>query len=218
MSGIYVAAGFTTWAPPPWLTSHHGVNGIASDDIVTGIFVMGGGLLVLLAFALVGAGKLASLRRRPLRLAALWSWALSFATVVVAGYAIELDTTYFGAGDPKAAGAAKDAVFTWIHQDIGLFLFPTITLVMLAAERLVSHRRQGVIGSTALAGTSIAFAGLLVFVFADTARRGAGYIVSTVGLAMIGFALLATMWYGSLGAPRAAAPIDAALAPPPTTP
>ena len=206
MSGIYVAAGFTTWAPPPWLTSHHGVNGIASDDVVTGIFVMGGGLLVLVAYALVGAGKLASLRRRPVRLAALWSWMLSFATVVVAGYAIELDTTHFGAGDPKAAGAANDAVFTWIHQDVGLFLFPTLTLVMLAAERYAASHGRGVIGSATLAGTSIAFVGLLVFVFLDTARHGAGYILTTIGLAIIGTALLATLWYGTLAGQRDALP------------
>jgi hypothetical protein len=212
MSAIYVAAGFTTWAPPPWLTSHHGVNGIASDDVVTGIFVMGGGLLVLIAYALVGAGKLASLRRRPVRLAALWSWTLSFATVVVAGYAIELDTTHFGAGDPKAAGAPNDAVYTWIHQDVGLFLFPTLTLVMLAAERYVASRGRGVIGSTTLAGTTIAFIGLLVFVFLDTARRGAGYVLTTIGLATIGAALLATLWYATLDAPHDAAPA------PPSTP
>jgi hypothetical protein len=212
MSGIYVAAGFTTWAPPPWLTSHHGVNGIASDDVVTGIFVMGGGLLVLIAYALVGAGKLASLRRRPVRLAALWSWTLSFATVVIAGYAIELDTTHFGAGDPKAAGAANDAVFTWIHQDVGLFLFPTLTLVMLAAERYVASRGRGVIGSTTLAGTTIAFVGLLVFVFLDTARHGAGYVLTTIGLAIIGAALLTTLWYATLGAAHDAAPA------PPSTP
>jgi hypothetical protein len=216
MSAIYVAAGFTTWAPPAWLTSHHGVNGIASDDIVTGIFVMGGGLLVLIAYALVGAGKLASLRRRPVRLAALWSWALSFATVVVAGYAIELDTTYFGAGDPQAKGAANDAVFTWIHQDIGLFLFPTLTLVMLAAERFVARRRQRTIGSTTLAGTTLAFVGLVVFVFADPARRGSGYILSTIGLAIIGAALLATTWYSAVGGDMAIA-AEAPPVSPPTT-
>jgi hypothetical protein len=200
MSGIYVAAGFTTWAPPPWLTSHHGVNGIASDDIVTGIFVMGGGLVVLAAYALVGAGKLASLRRQPVRLAALWSWTLSFATVVVAGYAIELDTTHFGAGDPKAPGARNDAVYTWIHQDLGLFLLPTLVLVMLAAERLLSRRHQRLIGTTTLTGTTIAFAGTLTFVFLDTARRGPGYIVTTIGLALIGAALLATIWYATFKA------------------
>jgi hypothetical protein len=112
---------------------------------------MGGGLLVLAAYALVGAGKLASLRGRPVRIATLWAWTLSFATVVVAGYAIELDETYFGKGDAKAAGAAKDAVYTWIHQDIGLFLLPMLTLVMLAVERLIARRRQGVIGAALLA-------------------------------------------------------------------
>jgi hypothetical protein len=217
MSCIYIAAAFTTWEPPTWLTSHQGTNGIASDDIVTGVLVMGGGLLVLAAYALVGAGKLASLRRRPVRAATLWAWALSFATVVVAGYAIELDETYFGQGDPKAAGAAKDAVYTWIHQDIGLFLLPTLALVMLAVEHLIVRRRQGVIGLTTIAGMSIAFVGTLIFVFVDPARHGAGYVVSTIGLAVIGAALLATIWFGSLGgqgqleaadaaAPRPAAP------------
>jgi hypothetical protein len=30
------------------------------------------------------------------------SWVLSFATIVVAGYAIEMNEVYFGAGDPDA--------------------------------------------------------------------------------------------------------------------
>jgi hypothetical protein len=46
---------------------------------------------------------------RPIRLAALWAWLLSFGTVVVAGFAIEMNEAYFGAGDPSAAGAARDA-------------------------------------------------------------------------------------------------------------
>jgi hypothetical protein len=186
------------------------VNGIASDDVITGVFVLGGGLVVLSAYLLVGAGKLASLRRRPARLASVWAWALSFATVVVAGYAIELDETYFGAGDPKAQGAAKDAVFTWIHQDLGLFLFPTLTLVMLVVERLLARRRQTTIGLATLAGTTIAFTGFVVFVFADPARRGAGYILTTIGLTVIGAALLATLWYGTLDARRKQAPTPAA--------
>ena len=221
MSGIYIAGGTDNWEPPAWLTSHHGTNGIASDDVVTGVLVMGGGLLVLSAYALVGAGKLASLRRRPLRLASLWSWVASFAAVVVAGYAISLDETYFGAGDPHAAGAAKDAVYTWIHQDLGLFLFPTLTLVMLVAERLVGRGRQGAIGVTSLIGTTIAYVGLIVFVFVDPARRGSGYVVSTIGLAIIGAALLATIWYGAIGGGRAAEVGERVEAPPlapPTTP
>ena len=202
MSGMYLAAGFSTWAPPAWFTSAGATNGVASDDVVTGIFVMGGGLLVLLAYALVGTGAAASLRRRPLRVAAAWSWVLSFATVVIAGYSIELDETHFGAGDPKAAGAANDAVFTWLHQDIGLFLLPTLVLLMLVAERLIVPRCQGAIGWLAAVGSTVTFVGGLVFVFVNPALHGPGYAITTAGLGIVGAAVLATMWWGTLGARR----------------
>jgi hypothetical protein len=199
MTGVYVAAGFTNWAPPAWFVSGNGgANGIASDDVVTGVFVMGGGLLVLLAFALVAAGKLPSLRHRPARVAALWTWGLSFATVVVAGYAIELDTTHFGAGDPKAPGAASDAVYTWLHQDLGLFLLPTLTLVMLVVERFLAPRLARTIGLVTIIGATIAFIGAAVWVFIDTALHGPGYILATIGLTIIGAALLATVWWGEI--------------------
>ncbi len=202
MSGIYLANGLFAWNPPAWFTSHHGTNGIASDDVVTGVLVMGGGVLVLFAYLLVGAGKLASLRGRPLRLAAIWTWGLSFATVAVAGYAIELNETYFGAGDPSAAGASKDAVYTWLHQDIGLFLLPTLTLVMLAVERFVAARHHRVIGRMTLLGATVAFLGALIWVFIDPAIHGAGYVISTAGLAIVGAALLAALWWGAIEARR----------------
>jgi len=198
VTAIYLAAAFTTWSPPAWFVSGPGgANGIASDDVISGIFVMGGGVLV--AAALV-AGR--SLFRRPVRLAAAWAWVLSFATVVVAGYAIEMNEVYFGAGDPKAPGAAHDAVFTWLHQDIGLFLLPTIVLVMLAVERLTTSRprRPGLIGWTTIAGTTITFVGGLVYVFVNPTLYGPGYIIATVGLIVVGIALLATLWWGVLGA------------------
>jgi hypothetical protein len=194
MTAIYLTAAFTTWSPPPWFVSGPGgANGIASDDVITGILVMGGGVLVAVALVM---GR--SLLRRPVRLAAAWAWILSFATVVMAGYAIELNEVYFGAGDPKAVGAANDAVFTWLHQDIGLFLLPAIVLVMLAVERLINHRqrRPGVIAWTVIVGTTITFAGGLVYVFVTPMLYGPGYILSTVGLLVVGIALLATLWWG----------------------
>ena len=196
VTAIYVTAGFTTWAPPAWFVSGPGgANGIASDDVISGVLVMGGGLLVAAALV-VGH----SLIRRPVRLAAAWAWMLSFATVVVAGYAIEMNEVYFGAGDPKAAGAANDAIFTWLHQDIGLFLLPTIVLVMLAVELLVKHGHPSWIGWTAIIGTSITFVGGLVYVFVTPTLYGPGYVLSTVGLVVVGMALLATIWWGGLSA------------------
>ncbi len=200
VTAMYTIAAFTTWSPPAWFVSGpDGANGIASDDVISGILIMGGGVLVAAAL-IVGR----QLFRRPVRLAAAWAWVLSFATVVVAGYAIEMNTVFFGAGDPQAAGAANDAVFTWLHQDIGLFLFPAIVLVMLAVERLVNHGHPGWIGWTIIVGTSITFLGGLVYVFVTPALYGPGYIVATVGLVIVGMALLATLWWGVRGAIMAA--------------
>jgi len=119
----------------------------------------------------------------------------------VAGYAIEMNTAYFGAGDPKAAGAANDAVFTWLHQDIGLFLYPAIVLVMLVVERLITtrKRRPGVIGWTTIVGTTLVFIGGLVYVFVSPVAYGPGYIIATVGLVVVGMAILATLWWGVMG-------------------
>jgi hypothetical protein len=189
MTAIYVAGAISTWGPPTLFAS--GANGIAGDDVVAGVLVMGGGLLVVAAFALLG-----STLRQPLRLAALWAWVLSFATVVIAGFAIELNEVYFGAGDATAPGAANDAVFTWLHQDVGLFLFPATVMVMLAAERLILMSRASWIGWTMLIGSSVAFLGGLIFVFVDPALHGTGYLITSAGLVVMGLAVLTTIWMG----------------------
>jgi hypothetical protein len=156
---------------------------------------MGGGVLVLLAFLLGG-----TLIHRPTRLAAAWSWVLSFATVVVAGYAIEMNTGFFGAGDPSATGAANDAIFTWLHQDIGLFMLPAIVLVMLAAELLVvGSKPLSWIGWSTITGITAVFVGGLVYVFVTPTLFSPGYIISTLGLLVVGFALLITLWWGAIG-------------------
>ena len=211
MSAMYIFAGFSSWAPPAWFVSGPGgANGIASDDVITGILVMGGGL-VILAGLVVGRTAIA---REPIGLAALWSWVLSFATVVVAGYAIEMNTAYYGAGDQTAPGAAKDAIFTWLHQDIGLFLLPTLVVVMLAIERLVvNNRRPGWIGLTTITGTSVAFIGSMIYVFVTPTLLGVGYAVTTTGLLIIGIALLSTVWWGITGAQRLTMPVAPQSAP-----
>ena len=202
MTVMYVVMAFTSWAPPTLFQSADGTNGIAGDDIVTGIFVMLGGLTTLAA-VLLGGPRVRALASAPVRLATLWSWALLFATVVIAGYAIELNTSYYGAGDPKAPGAANDAVYTWLHQDLGLFLMPALVLTMLVVARFVVPRYQGVIGWATMAGTTITFLGGMIFVFVNPALHGPGYDVSAAGLLVVGLALLATIWYGARSGPTA---------------
>jgi hypothetical protein len=196
MTAMYLVMALANWSPPTMFES--GPNGIASDDIVTGILVMGGGVLALVAFLLGG-----TLIRRPTRLAAVWAWVLSFATVVVAGYAIEMNESFFGAGDPGPSGAANDAVFTWLHQDIGLFLLPAIVLVMLAVELLVNRGKPlNWIGWSTIVGSTAVFLGGLVYVFVTPSLFGPGYIISALGLLVVGFALLVTLWWGAIGRAR----------------
>ncbi len=200
MTLIYGAAGVSTWGPPTLFVN--GPNGIPGDDIVTGVLVMGGGVIMLLALV-----NLRTILQRPVTLAAVWAWILSFATVAVAGYSIEMNTGFFGAGDPAAAGAAHDAIFTWFHQDVGLFLMPTIVLLMLVVELLVGQKAAGWIGWAAMAGTTTLFLGGMFWVFINSDLYGPGYWLSTLGLLVVGAAVLGTLYHGVLGQrPKAAAP------------
>ena len=187
---MYVAAGFTTWAIPAMFQSAGGTNGIAADDLVTGLAMVGG--LVALA------GSLVAQVSRPIWpvVAALWTWLLSVGLVAVSGYWIELHETHFGAGDPKAAGASADAVFTWFHQDIGLFLLPLVTAMMLATAHLVDPNRRNAVALTAIVGSSLLFLGGMVYVFVDPVIHGTGYVISTIGLLILGSALLGSIWWG----------------------
>jgi hypothetical protein len=189
---MYLAMGFTTWGPPTLFQSG-AKNGIAGDDIVTGMTVMLGGVVTLVALAL-GRGLL-----RPLRLAAAWAWVSSFAMVVVGGYLIELHEGFFGQGDPTAAGAANDGVFTWMHQDLGFFLLPTLVLIMLVVQRYVAPRLRARLAGAIAAGVTVTFVGSMVWVFADPSLHGPGYILTLIGLVVIGGALVAATWFGLIG-------------------
>ncbi|HYA00158.1 MAG TPA: hypothetical protein VEK76_07375 [Candidatus Binatia bacterium] len=188
---MYLAMGFTTWGPPTLFQSGAN-NGIAGDDIVTGMTVMLGGLVTLVSLA-AGRGLF-----RPLRVAAATAWMASFATVVVGGYLIELHESFFGQGDPKAAGAANDAVFTWLHQDVGFFLLPTVVLIMLVVQRYIEPRLRARLAATTAAGITVTFIGAMLWVFSDPSLHGPGYVVTLAGLCVLGAALVASAWFGLL--------------------
>lgn len=206
-TAVYVWAGFTTWTIPTLFPSHNGVNGLALDDLLTGIAMIGGLL------ALAGAFLARSARLNLPAFAAAWGWLLTILLVVVTGYWIELHETHYGAGRP-APGAASDALFTWFHQDVGLFLFPCMTVVMLVTARYVLPKHQWRPSLLAVVGSSVLFAGGMVYLFVDHALHGSGYAISTVGLAAIGASFLGTIWWGLF---RRHAGAGAGV-PPPSTP
>lgn len=192
VSAIYVAGAVSQYAPPNLFTN--GPSQVPGDDIVSGVLVMGGGIIALLAVV-----RVRTVFQRPLSLAAAWAFILSVATVAAAGFSVELNEGFFGAGDQAASGAGGDAVFTWFHQDIGLFLLPAIVVVMLAVNLLIGEKAAGWIGWFAAAGTTILFAGGMLWIFIDSNLYGPGYWVSTIGLLVVGAAILGTLYHGVLG-------------------
>ncbi len=196
MTAIYLVMAFTAWQPPDLFSSGPGGgSGIPAHDAVTGILIVGGGVV-----ALVGLG-LGRLIRGPVRWAAAWSWVVSLGLVVVAGYFIKMHEALFGGGNLSAPRAEQDAVFTWLHQGFGLFLLPAAILVMLVVERLVERGRPAWIGWATIIGVSMVFVGSLIWLFVNPALYGPGYFVSAMGLLIIGVGLLATLWWGRRSAP-----------------
>ncbi len=199
MTAVYVAAAVSDWTIPTLFKSAGGSNGVAGDDLITGVFVMGGGLIALWPVVLRGLRAARSWVGAALPLAAAWAWTGVVGGVVIAGYWIELHETFFGAGDQKAAGAPKDAVFTWLHQDVALFLFPALVVVLLLADRLVTRHYRDVVGWSALAGTTVLLIGGGIWVFVNPALHGPGYVISTIGLVLVGISIAITIFAGLAG-------------------
>lgn len=194
MTVIYVVGGITTEEPPNLFTfGPGGANGLAGDDLVTGIGVMIGGLLILGGLVFNKSKHEETLDSQGARytLAAIaWSWLLLVLTVVVAGYYIELHEVYFGAGDPTAAGAAADAVFTFAHQDFAFYMLPGLMVVLLLANLLL-HNQQKTIAWGAIGGSFITFVGVLLYVFATPKPLfSVGYFISALGIAVMFVTLL----------------------------
>ena len=75
---------------------------------------------------------------------------------------------------------------------------PTLTLAMVIVERFVASRHHGLIGRALITGVSIGFIGSVVYVFLNPARHGPGYVITSIGLAIIGATLLAVIWWGAI--------------------
>lgn len=199
MTGVYVAMAVSSWVVPTYFQSADGTDGVAGDDLLTGVLVMGGGLLALWPVAAHGLKRVRGWLGSPLPAAAAWAWTGTVLGVVLAGYWIELNETFFGAGSAKAAGAANDAVFTWLHQDVGLFLLPALVAVMLLADGLVSNGYRGLAGWSALLGVTMLLLGGGIWVFVDSALRGPGYVLSTIGMGLLAVSIAAVVISGLLG-------------------
>lgn len=189
MTLIYVVGGITANEPPALFTfGPGGANGIAGDDLVTGVGVMLGGLLALLGMVMQRRAPEGEEQSwwRPALLTVGWSWLLLVLTMIGAGFYIELNETRFGAGAPHAAGAAADAVFTFAHQDFAFFLLPAVIVLLTIADLYFKRSTARWLSQLTSIGTLVTFVGLLVYVFAaPAAKYGSGYVIIAVGMVLV---------------------------------
>ena len=193
MTVIYVVGGVTSAEPPTLFAfGPGGVSGLAGDDLVTGVGVMIGGFLLLLGLIMNKSDKRQALESRGTRYtlgALVWSWLLLVLTMIGAGYYIELNEGYFGAGSSRAPGAMADAIFTFAHQDFAFFMLPGVMVVLLITN-LVMHHKEKIIAWGSMIGSLITFIGVLTYVFVTPSMYSLGYIICAIGVAVLFVTLL----------------------------
>ncbi|MCL4344630.1 MAG: hypothetical protein JRM84_07160 [Nitrososphaerota archaeon] len=154
---IYIISGVGNYVIPTLFSSGpNGVNGLAMDDLITGII----GLGALFVFAALVINRRKNLVSDPLFLSLIVGWLLIYLTIPVTGYWIEFHEAFYGAAGalPGAAGALFDAAYTRFHQDFAFFLLPSLVTAIMAFEIYgISGRNRTIVGYLFLSGEIIAF-------------------------------------------------------------
>lgn len=151
---VYLASGVGNYTIPTLFAS--GPNGIAEDDIITGL--VGAGALFVLAALLSFSRRTRTeggtiLARDPLFLSTIASWVLIYLVIPVNGFYIELHESYYG-----AAGAAFDAAYTRFHQDFAFFALPALVTTVLVLELYnMPSRARKIVGYLYLSGQVLAY-------------------------------------------------------------
>ena len=175
---------FFNYGPPTLFQSAGGVNGMAGDDAVMAIVLIGA---LVLSAALLWDG---SSRKDAVKVLFAASWAGVFLLTLVEGVYIELHETVF-----QNSGLAKDAAYSTAHPMTGIFLLPTIALGLLLLNYYrIEGRQRRVAGWTFGLGLGAAVVGSTLWTFADPAKYGAAFWLYIAGTTVSYLAILATGW------------------------
>lgn len=192
MTFIYVISGVYNYAIPALFTSANGVNGIALDDICTGIVGLGA---VFVAIALIGPWYTKVYGSNPIRTAVVTMWGLIIVTVPVIGYYVEMNETFFGAGGP-APGAASDSFFTGFHQQFAFFVLPALVVAVLALDFYVkSQKTKTILSYSTILGSLLAFIGGIGYAFASPSGVNVFTVFEYVGAAVIALSAFSVALY-----------------------
>lgn len=154
---IYLVSGVGNYSTPSLLTSGPGgINGVAEDDLITGLVGLGA-FFVLIALLMHAINAKTqdgrSLIRDPLFLSVIAAWIIIYLVIPVTGYYIEFNQNFY-----SAAGAGFDAAFTRFHNDFAFFLLPALVTTVLVFENFgMQGKARKWTGYLYLSGMIIAF-------------------------------------------------------------
>ncbi len=183
MSYLYFISSFGTYTIPAIFTSGTGgMNGLALDDSQTGI--VGIGALV----SIIGLYYALSTRRsdKLLQASEMFTWIATMAVMIVVGYSIEFNETYYGFGSSGVppnggAGYLYDMAFTDGHLLFAFFLMPLLAGIILVFIHFVKEQDNAKKIVSLFAGSGITIGGLGVLVYTMTLS----WYVEAIGLALI---------------------------------
>jgi hypothetical protein len=152
---IYIISGVGNYQIPSFFVN--GVNGVAGDDLTTGMVGLGA-VFVLVGFVAYAKGGLTAegrpLIRDPLFLTIVVSWITIYLVIPVTGFYINFNESFY-----RGAGINLDLVFTRFHQDFGFFVLPALVTVVLALESFnLSFNVRRYMGYFMVTGVLLAFA------------------------------------------------------------
>jgi len=153
---IYVVSGVGNYSIPTLFQSPDGVNGIAMDDIITGIVAFGSALVLIALLLQARRAKSVDgtgLLKDYLFLSLIAAWLCIFLLIPITGYYIELNQSFY-----SAAGISFDAAYTRFHQDFTFFLLPALVTTILIFETFgISGKTRRNVGRLYLVGIIVTF-------------------------------------------------------------
>ncbi len=190
---IYVVSGVGNYATPTlFVSGPAGANGIAADDVITGIVGIGG-FFVLLALLMESrrgtTHEGVKLLKDPLFLSIIVSWITIYLVIPVTGYYIEMNEFFYQAG-----GMGFDDAFNRFHQDFGFFLLPALVSAALALGAFqISGKTRKIVGYLFMSGVAMAF----VFgeIYAMFTLNPVALYLAALGGIMIGIGLFEGVLY-----------------------
>ncbi|MGC8680362.1 MAG: hypothetical protein ACP5T6_03645 [Candidatus Micrarchaeia archaeon] len=191
MSYIYYISSFGTYSIPALFTSGIGnMNGLALDDMLTGLIGIGALITII--------GLFQSMKKEYgkniIVLSIFITWIMVMIALVGMGYFIEFNETYFGAGSPGippngGPGYLHDLAFIDAHLMYAFFLAPFISLALLVFLIFSNKKSNKLIGIFSIAGNILSVIGLFIYV------ELLSWSILASGIILILFSLFLIIYY-----------------------